>query len=104
MEQKDACKLCGNLSELRESHVKWSTIIASLIFSFSTYAMLSLYSIVHWKIMLHNGTPPDDTLKNHVYMLLDILMWLRIIFAVLAAVYAWLSFVQGPKVLAFLAL
>ena len=86
-----------------KSLLRWPIIAASLVFSFSAYAMVNLYSIVHWQIMLHNGTLPDERFRNHVYVLLNGLMCLRLTFAILAAVYAGLSFVQGPKVAAFIA-
>ena len=79
------------------SFSRWSIIIASLVFSFSAYMMLQLYGIVHWKIMLNNGIPRDDTILEHVYPLLNVLARLRFMFVVLAVVYSGLSYVHGPK-------
>lgn len=79
------------------SFSRWSIIIASLIFSFSAYTMLHLYSIVHWKIILNGGTPLEDKTKECAFMLLGTLMWLRLIFVVLAVIYAVLSYTQGLR-------
>ena len=79
------------------SFPRWSIIFASLLFSFSAYMMLHLYGIVHWKIMLNGGTPLQDRFKEDVYILLNVLMWLRLIFATLAVIYAGLLYTQGLK-------
>ena len=50
-----------------KSFLRWSTLAASFVFSFSAYVMLNLYGIVHWKIMLLDGDPPGDKFKEHVF-------------------------------------
>ena len=96
-------KLKDNIFTSPTSLSRWSIIVASLIFSFSAYAMVSLYGIVHWRIMLNSGIPRDAILLEHVYPLLTILACLRFTFAILAVIYAGLSYVQGPKLAAVIA-
>ena len=82
---------------------RWSTMAASLIFSLSEYVMLSLYATVHWKIMFNSTISDDKILLEHTYSVLDMLRWLRIIFAVLAIVYASILYESGSKLLAVIA-
>ena len=93
------CKMEKTNKRLAHSNSfsKWSIIIASLVFSFSAYTMLYLYGIVHWKIMLNGGILRDETLQEHVYSLLNLLLWLRLIFVALAVFYAGLSYTQGLR-------
>ena len=75
----------------------WPSILASIVFSCATYAMLGLYSTVHWQIMLNKGRPRNGDLLEHVYPVLTQLAWLRIIFAVLALTWAIWSFTGRPR-------
>ena len=59
--------------------------------------MCYIYGIVHWKIMLNKDVPRNPELLRHVYPLLAQLFYLRIIFAVLAIVWAAWSFRGTPR-------
>lgn len=74
----------------------WPTILASFIFSLSTYAMLCLYGLVHGKIMLDGGMPRKPEIKE-VYPLLTALGRLRIVFAILALIWAVWSLKGRPR-------
>ena len=82
----------------------WPSALASMAFSFAAFAMLRLYALVHWKIMMDEGWRRDEALVKHVYQLLDELFWLRLFFAVLAAVWALWSFRGKPRLMAMVAL
>lgn len=81
----------------------WSRILASIAFSFATFVMLHLYGLVHWKIMLDKGKPRDEQLLQPVLQLLGVLGWLRVIFAVLALIWALWSFKGRPRLGAMIA-
>ena len=66
---------------------RWSEVAASLAFSAATFEMFVLYGIVHWQIMFR--------WKPHL---------LRLIFAVLALVWAFWSFRGAPRWAAWIAL
>ena len=78
-------------------------MFASLLFSAATFEMLVLYGIVHWQIMfrktLEAPRPPEA-----VFLVLGHLAWLRIIFALLAFVWAVWSFRTCPRWVSLMAL
>ena len=84
---------CPGTSHGRNS---WSLVLASLLFSAATYEMLVLYGVVHWQIMFRverdAPRPPEA-----VFAVLGHLGWLRIIFALLAFIWAVWSFRSCPR-------
>jgi hypothetical protein len=82
---------------------RWSEVVASLVLSAATFEMLVLYGIVHWDIMFRWSSetpkPPDA-----VFTVLNHLGALRLVFAVLAFVWAIWSFHGAPRWAAWLAL
>ena len=65
--------------------------------------MLVLYGIVHWEIMLRK-TPDAPRPPDAVFTVLGHLGWLRIIFALLAFIWAVWSFRTCPKWASLIAL
>jgi len=65
--------------------------------------MLVLYGIVHWQIMFRK-TPDAPRSPEAVMVVLGHLGWLRIIFAMLAFVWAILALRSSPRWAAIIAL
>ena len=80
-----------------------SSACASLLFSVATYEMFVLYGIVHWQIMFRK-TPDASRPPEAVFVVLGHLGWLRIIFAILAFVWAIWSLRSSPRWAAIIAL
>jgi len=73
----------------------WSRILASLLFSLAAFEMLALYSLVHWRIMFDREAYPDGV-SAAVCEVLSHLYALRIVFAVLAMVWAVWAYRARP--------
>lgn len=80
-----------------------SSACASLLFSVATYEMFVLYGIVHWQIMFRK-TPDAPRPPEAVLVVLGHLGWLRIIFAILAFVWAIWALRSSPRWAASIAL
>ena len=89
--------------EARHGFRSWSLAIASLLFSAATFEMFVLYGIVHWQIMFRTN-PDAQRPPDAVFTVLDHLALLRVVFAVLALVWAVWSFRACPKWAAIIAL
>ncbi len=81
---------------------RWSEVVASLVFSAMTFEMLVLYGIVHWDIMFR-WRPEAAQPPNAVFMVLGHLSSLRLVFAVLALVWAVWSFRRAPRLATWVA-
>lgn len=90
----------------------WTYAVPSIVCTISTFFMLSLYSQVHWGIMMKisinkimkEERPIDSELLDSIYPVLTELGILRIAFAVLALVWAIWSFKGRPRLVALIAL
>lgn len=71
----------------KATRLAWSRILASLLFSLAAFEMLGLYGLVHWRIMFDREAYPEGV-SDAVYEVLNHLYALRIVFAVLATVWA----------------
>ena len=87
----------------RHRFSSWSLVIASLLFSAATFEMLVLYGIVHWQIMFRADLPAERP-PYAVFTVLGHLFRLRVLFSVLALVWALWSFRACPKWAAITAL
>ena len=88
------------------AHVSaWTYAIPSIVCTFTTFFMLSLYSQIHWNIMMkisinkimNEERPIDSELLNNIYPVLTELAILRVAFAVLALIWAIWSFKGRPR-------
>jgi hypothetical protein len=80
----------------------WSEVLASLVLSAATFEMLVLHGIVHWDIMFR-WRPEAPEQRDAVFTVLDHLSVLRLVFAVLALVWAIWSFRRAPRWAAWVA-
>ena len=82
----------------------WPSALASVAFSWSAFAMASLYGVVHNNIMLQEGKPCAEPLYSHALELLGKLHNLRVVFAAFAIAWAFWSFKGRPRLIAVVAL
>ena len=83
--------------------IPWLIVVASIVFSIAAFEMFNLYGIVHWKIMFPQtrmGEHPSDA----VFSVLDHLGLLRLIFTLLAIIWAIGSFRVCPRWASMIAL
>lgn len=81
----------------------WSEVLASLVLSAATFEMLVLHGIVHWDI-LFRWRPEAPEQREAVFTVLDHLGVLRLVFALLALVWAIWSFRRAPRWAAWVAI
>lgn len=90
----------------------WTYAVPSIVCTISTFFMLSLYSQIHWNIMMKISInkimkeegPIDSELLNNIYPVLTELGILRFAFALLALIWAIWSFKGRPRLVAMIAL
>ena len=90
----------------------WTYAVPSIVCTISTFFMLSLYSQLHWNIMMKisinrimkEERPIDSELLDNIYPVLTELGLLRVAFAVLALIWAIWSFKGRPRWAAMVAL
>jgi hypothetical protein len=87
----------------RGRRLRLSEVVASFIFSVATFEMLVVYGIVHWNIMFRY-TPDMSEPPEAVFTVLGHLSMLRLVFSVLALVWAVWSFRGAPRWAAWTAL
>lgn len=90
----------------------WTYAVPSIVCTIATFFMLSLYSQIHWNIMMkisinrimNEEGPIDSELLDNIYPVLSELGILRVAFAVLALIWAIWSFKGRPRWAAMAAL
>ena len=90
----------------------WTYAVPSIVCTIAAFFMLSLYSQIHWNIMMkisvnkmmNEERPIDSELLNNIYPVLKELGILRVAFAVLAMIWAIWSFKGRPRWAAIVAL
>jgi glucan phosphoethanolaminetransferase (alkaline phosphatase superfamily) len=89
-------RFLNDMEVTQKGFKSWSLVCASLLFSATTFEMLMLYGIVHWQVMFQTD-PQSPRPPEAVFTVLVHLWYLRIIFALLALVWAIWSFRSCPK-------
>jgi sterol desaturase/sphingolipid hydroxylase (fatty acid hydroxylase superfamily) len=90
----------------------WTYAVPSIVCTIAAFFMLSLYSQIHWNIMMKISAskimkqerPIDSELLDSIYLVLTELGILRVAFAVLALIWAIWSFKGRPRWAAMVAL
>lgn len=98
--------------ETAPSVSSWTYAVPSLVCTIATFFMLSLYSQIHWNIMMKISINRlmkeerliDSELLDNIYPVLTELGILRVAFAVLALIWAIWSFKGRPRWAAMVAL
>lgn len=89
----------GEPDDCETSGSAWANTIASIVFSVSNFAMLTLYGKIHFRVMMDERyRPREGDLLAVSLELLATLARLRWMFAVLALIWAVMALGKRPLV------